>query len=424
MPAMSAPDAPLPPLRRELEIVPYEHEGQPVFLLADSESEGDGALALSPGGMAVASLLDGKRTAAQLAEEFSRQTGSTIGAPEVAAVATQLEEAGLLETPAARQARAARLEAFKKSAARPAQFSGRRGYPSESEALKTYLAGFFRHAKGPGRPLAEAATKGPVAGLFSPHIDLGRGGPAYAWAYGELADSPPPDLVVALGVAHASPPSPWVLTRKEYETPLGAVRCDAGLFDQFKTALWYDPLDDEAVHRREHSLEFQALWLRRVWGAKTPPWLPVLCSSFERWADANSPSSVSTVEGALKELGEGLAERAKKGQRILILAGIDLAHVGPRFGDELKLGPELEARVEKEDRASLEKALALDAEGFYASVVADGHWRKVCGLSAAYTALRLLSAMTGGKAKGSLLTYGQAPDPMGGLVSFAGAAFR
>ena len=101
--------------------------------------------------------------------------------------------------------------------------------------------------------------------------------------------------------------------------------------------------------------------------------------------------------------------------------GVDLAHVGPRFGDEIDLNPALEKRIEDEDRKSLAHALKLEADPFYLSVVADGHWRKVCGLSATYTALRWLKLL--GAPEGRLLTYGQAPDPSGGIVSFASLIF-
>jgi AmmeMemoRadiSam system protein B len=106
------------------------------------------------------------------------------------------------------------------------------------------------------------------------------------------------------------------------------------------------------------------------------------------------------------------------GRKVTILAGVDLAHVGPRFGDQLELNDELLKRIETEDRASIEHALKLDADKFYASVIADGHWRKVCGLSAIYTAVRLMNIVSDGKAEGRFLTYGQAPDPLGGIVSF------
>ena len=108
----------------------------------------------------------------------------------------------------------------------------------------------------------------------------------------------------------------------------------------------------------------------------------------------------------------------------MVLAGVDLSHVGPRFGDEGEITPELEKSIEAEDRKSLERAVNLDADEFYMSVVADGHWRRVCGLSALYTALRLIGSLTpDGSRPGKLLTYGQSPDPMGGIVSYAGAIF-
>jgi AmmeMemoRadiSam system protein B len=213
------------------------------------------------------------------------------------------------------------------------------------------------------------------------------------------------------------------MTLKDYETPYGPLTVDKDLYTEIKSHLWYDPLEDEWVHRREHSLEFQALWLKFLWKEKTPSWVPLLCSSFDRFCSDRPPSSVPTVEKAVSRVGEALAARAKAGQKILILAGVDMAHVGPHFGDDLSLGPELESRVQREDHASLAHALNLDADAFYLSVVADGHWRKVCGLSALYTALRWIKAIGGASTPGRLLTYGQAPDPRGGLVSFAGAIF-
>ena len=130
------------------------------------------------------------------------------------------------------------------------------------------------------------------------------------------------------------------------------------------------------------------------------------------------------MEDAIRKIGRKLSKRGKT-QKILILAGVDLAHAGPRFGDEMELGPEMEKKIKAEDRKSLEHAMSLDADRFYLSVVADGHWRKVCGLSALYTVLRWIKALSGDKAAmGELLTYGQAPDPLGGVVSFAGGVFR
>ncbi len=420
---MAGDDKAPPPLRPDIDTVPIEHEGQPMYLIQDPEELAPQGMAISPAGMLIASLLDGKRTMAEIAELFSQRAGTPFDAAKIKPIVAELEKLKLLDTDEVRAERRRILDAFKKNPVRKALIAGS-GYPTPAIELAKFMGAFFRDPKGPGQPLADKPSKNaPPLGLVAPHIDLHRGGPAYAWAYGALADCPPPDAIVALGVAHASPNAPWTLTRKAYDTPHGPMSVDGELYDAISSELWYDPLDDEWVHRKEHSLEFQALWLKYLWRDKTPPWVPILCSTFERYSPDKPPSTVPSVEKALSGIGARLAQAGKK-RRIMILAGIDLAHVGPRFGDDIKLGPETEKKIETEDRASLEHALKLDADAFYMSGVAGGQWRKVCGLSALYTALRWIKALSdGGSSQGRLLTYGQAPDPLGGIVSFASIEF-
>lgn len=411
---------PLPPLRTRLEAVPAGEDAGADFVLRDLEDLSDKPVGLSHGAMLLLSLLDGRRTAAQVRDLFRKSSGAEVDAPTILALVDGLEKAGYLETAEAADKRRLARDAFRAAPRRAPAFAGL-SYAGEAAALSGELAAFFRAEGGPGKDAAPGGARPAPLGLVAPHIDFGRGGPAYAWAYRALAERRPPDAIVALGVAHVSPDSPWTLTPKTYETPLGGLEVDAALYGELASKLWYDPRADEWVHQREHSLEFQAVWLRHAWKERTPPWVPVLVSSFERFSPDEAPSKAPAVEKAIKDLGAVLRAQADAGRRVMVLCGIDLAHVGPRFGDEEEVTPELQARVEAEDRKSLIDAMALDADGFYRSVVADGHWRKVCGLSALYTGLRLMKEL--GASPGRLLTYGQAPDPAGGLVSFASAVF-
>ena len=403
--------------------MPAEEEGQPVFVLRDLEELTEKPLALSGGGMMLVSLLDGKRSAAQLRDLFLKNTGAVIELPVILELVKALEQAGYLETPAVVDKRRKMLEAFKGSGRRPAVFAGP-SYPAEPLALAGSLGTFFKTEKGPGKDKAgDALGRSPI-GLVAPHIDFARGGPAYAWAYQALSERTPPDVIVALGVAHVSPDSPWTFTPKKYETPFGAMEVDDELYDDLSRKVWYEPRADEWVHKNEHSLEFQAVWLRYLWREKTPPWVPILVSSFERFSPNEAPSKIPTIEKALKDFGAVVRAHQAKGKRVMVLCGVDLAHVGPRFGDEEEVTPELEQKIEDEDRKSLVAAMALDAAGFYRSVVAGDHWRRVCGLSSLYTGLRLIKDLEGANSQpGRLLTYGQAPDPAGGVVSFASALF-
>ncbi len=394
-----------------------------MYVLRDLEELSEKPLALSGGGMFLVSLLDGKRTAEQVRELFQKSSGAEIQTAVILDLVRALDDSGYLETPETAAKRKKSLELFKASGRRPAVFAGP-AYPAEPPALTEALGGYFTAESGPGKAKAPAPAKPAPLGLVAPHIDFGRGGPAYAWAYQALSERRAPDAIVSFGVAHVSPDTPWVFTPKDYETPFGAMSVDAPLYDALSKKVWYDPRADEWTHKNEHSLEFQAVWLRYLWGGKTPPWVPILVSSFERLSPDEVPSKAAVLEKAIKDFADVLKAEMDAGRRIMVLAGIDLAHVGPRFGDDLELTPELEKKIEGEDRKSLVDAMALDADGFYRSVIADEHWRKVCGLSALYTSLRLIKELGGSSAPpGRLLTYGQAPDPAGGIVSFASAVF-
>jgi hypothetical protein len=165
--------------------------------------------------MLLVSLLDGKRNATQLRDLFLKSTGAVIELPVILDLVKALDDAGYLETEATAKRRAKALEAFKLSPKRPAVFAGP-AYPAEPLLLGGALGKYFDDEKGPKKAKADEPAKAPALGLVAPHIDFGRGGPAYAWAYQALSERRPPDVVVALGVAHASPDSPWVLTPKSY----------------------------------------------------------------------------------------------------------------------------------------------------------------------------------------------------------------
>ena len=102
-----------------------------------------------------------------------------------------------------------------------------------------------------------------------------------------------------------------------------------------------------------------------------------------------------------------------------VIAGADLAHVGRRFGDPFDITPSVIRRVERRDREDLAYVTALDPEGFYRSVIKDGNSRKVCGLGCIYAALKTVQGSAGAA---GLLDYAYAPDPAGGMVSFAAIA--
>ncbi|HSW48799.1 MAG TPA: hypothetical protein VLH09_01430, partial [Bryobacteraceae bacterium] len=117
---------------------------------------------------------------------------------------------------------------------------------------------------------------------------------------------------------------------------------------------------------------------------------------------------------ALKEVA--FRERA----RLFWVLGIDLAHLGPRYGDGFAVEAlrDRMAHVADLDRARLEMVGAGDADGFWAAMRADGDALRWCGASVLYTFLRCRP-----DARGTILSYGQWNIDERSVVSFPAIAF-
>ena len=403
------------PRRRSLDAFPVELKGEHYFVLRDTEGLFDDPMILDPFSFLVWNLLTGETEIKDVQREIAGYANG-IEVPEnrIQHIVERLRKGLLVESPEVERKRSELAETFKAAKVRPARFAGRGGYPADADALAKEIDGYYRNEIGAGPPDRKRKGETP-RGILSPHIDFRRGGACYTHAYRAVAESEPPGTAVVLGVAHLSPPSPFILSDKAYETPLGALEPDLEFIKAFKKRAPKGLMEEEYVHRSEHSIEFQAVFLRHSHPRADLKIVPILCSSFNPVGDGASPSTEGRVEDTIGALEETVKA---SGRAVLIVAGVDFAHVGPRFGDSAPLDEKRVRWMTEGDSASLRHVAGVDAEGFWSSVTADGNPRHVCGLTATYTALRLLKGATG-----SLKRYAFAPDPAGGLVSFAAATF-
>ena len=101
-----------------------------------------------------------------------------------------------------------------------------------------------------------------------------------------------------------------------------------------------------------------------------------------------------------------------------MLAGVDFAHVGKKFGDGFGADRIVAKRVEREDLELIEHIKRGDPAGFFADIVKDRDARRICGLAPMYTQLELLRGRSA-----RLLKYGIAMEPQSeSAVSFASLA--
>ena len=365
----------------------------------------------------ILALFDGTRSLVDVQAEIMRQTGELVLRSQLESMLDVLDRNLFLEGPRLDAERARQQTAFLGSPTRPAFLAGR-SYPDGAGELADALAGYFEAPAGPGAigPPRQVRSRA----LVAPHIDFNRGGPTYAWAYRTLAEALDVDCVVILGTAHAGLDGhAFAATAKAFDTPFGPAEVDRDVLDAVVRRVPDDLFAAELAHRNEHSVEFQAVWLRylaqRV-GRGECRIVPLLTSfAHECLLGGQSPAGQPEVERVLDALRDAMAAVPR---RYCIVAGADLAHVGSRFGDAWRVGGAELARVEADDRALLDQVAAGDAEGFFAEAMRQQDRNRICGLSPIYGLLRL-----GAGGAGRLLHYGQWPDPEG-TVTFASVSFE
>jgi MEMO1 family protein len=414
------------PTIRPVEAFPMEQQDQTLICLRDPSGLAPEPIMLGMGAYFLVTLFDGTNSTLDLQAAFSHRFGEVIPSEKIRELVAALDRAYFLDSPAfAERVRSVREE-FRQSPSRVAALAGL-CYETEPSRLRAEIESFFERPNAPGRDAlaapasSTAAAAGSLAGLIAPHIDPRRGAAASAWAYNELRRRERPELIVILGTSHyGAGPELFSATRKSYLTPLGAVPTDRAFVERL--AARYagsgggDLFADEMLHRNEHSIEFQALFLAWALGVVGYQVAPILVSSFHQMVrDGERPAANERVARFLDALREELAAERR---RVLILAGVDFAHVGRKFGDSFGVDDGVTERVRREDLALIETIKAGDPGGFFADIAREGDQRKICGLAPMYTQLELLSGR-----RARLLHYDIALEPQtDSLVSFASLA--
>lgn len=382
-------------------------------MLRDTQGVTDQHAVLPIGLVPIVARFTGALTCEEIALAVSKDAGEAVPVSLVVELASQLEERLFVDGPPYRKARAAIERQFAEADVRPASHAGG-AYHGDAKKLAEYIQkDCFGVSDGHGY----RHTDGSLVALVAPHIDPWRGARCYGEAYGVLAQRLPKDAdtFVLFGTSHAPMRQPFALCRKAFATPLGRLEADVGAIDAIADGISFDPYADQFNHKREHSLEFQAVFLRHLLGGRRAKIIPILAGLGEQQAGGESPSRSREVEAFLDGVRRVVEEK-----RAVVIAGADLAHVGPRFGDPRPFDEGERRALDETDRESLDHAVRGDAEGFWHHVAGDLETRRVCGLAPIYSLLRTVTP----GAKGALKHYEQNVDPEeGSIVSHAAVGF-
>ena len=380
------------PRLRPVEAFPVDVDGHQQIGVRDSSGLSPVVLSMSQPALLLLSLLDGSRTITEVRADFQRAVGQVVSDGIVVDLVDKLDEAHLLEGPGFEAYYQTMQQEYRAQPSRPMPHAEALGITDDHGSLFRELL-----AQMPTRALS-----GPVQGLIAPHLDYPRGEPAYVAAYATLRDRPRPQRVIILGTNHAGRGSSVVATDRPFATPLGVTPVDVDFLERLE-AQCGDLRRYDLDHAREHSIELQVGWLQHLFGADAFEMVPLLCP------DPCGPTGTAPWNGEgvdLATFGRELAGLLADDPRdTLVVAGADLSHVGPEFGDEEPLSDEWLAEVRQRDQQALEAVVAGDARGFLDRVAAGQNPTRVCSAGCIYV---LMAALPEGN--GTLLHYHQAVD--------------
>ncbi len=266
---------------------------------------------------------------------------------------------------------------------RPAAVAGS-WYPGTAAALTRevdrYLAG------------AADAPGGDILAILAPHAGLMYSGPVAAYAYHAVRGRPF-DVAVLLGPSHFDGfEGVAVAEHDAFETPLGLIRVDRDLASALSAA---SPLlqPRPSAHAREHSLEMQLPFLKRVL-----PDVPIvaLVMGFQ-----SRETIVATAQALVRTL---------RGRQALLIASTDLSHYF-----DARTAAKLDGRV-------IEHVNRFDVDGLLDEFERYPEYERgrsmACGGGPALTVLRAARAL--GATSARVLRYANSGDVSGDYSAVVG----
>lgn len=377
------------PRLRPLDFQPVTHHGQQMWLLRDPQQLSPYQLIFPPLLAQMLVYCDGQTSLGQIRERLSADAGFPVPLQHLTDALDQLDEAYLLENDRFYAHRETVLAEYRAQPHRPPALAGL-SYPADPDELAHLFAEYGANDNLNGwQPWSGR-------GVVSPHIDYQRGGPVYAkvWRRAQPAVAEA-DLVLMFGTDHNGGLGTITLTGRPYATPYGILPTDAGMVERIAAVLGpQNAFALELNHRQEHAIELSAVWLHHTYrqlGIEPRPMIPILCGSFHHFV---TNGGHPTHDPQLNILLDTLKEETK-GKRVLVVASVDLAHVGPNFGDDFNMDKPRRQTLRTSDQRLMEAIRLGSADTFYQEIAQVQDQNRICGFSSIYLMLRYLQNQQG-----------------------------
>ncbi len=389
--------------------MPSPVEDRPGLLIRDPYQFSDVTLIVPPGLVACLECFDGEQTDLDLRQLLVSITGQLDNSEISQHLVTTLSDAGFLEDAKFEEMREARQKQFAESGERLPSHAGS-AYPDNAAELRTLFDQYL------GEPAPDAGRR--VLGIAAPHVSPFGGWESYRSAYRSLSPSDAGRTFVILGTSHYGEPDRFGLTRKPFVTPYGTATTDTRLVDELSSQADGAVKMEDYCHAVEHSIEFQVVFLQHLFGPEVKI-LPILCGSHARSLYVGGMPEDQPHIARFHDVLGNLA--AREGNNLAWILGIDMAHMGQRYGDRIAARADRDEMVEvaARDHKRIESVEAGDAHGFWEQVMENRDDLKWCGSAPIYTFLKAVPGV-----RGKLQRYQQWNIDEQSVVSFAGMSFE
>ncbi|MFU8812791.1 MAG: AmmeMemoRadiSam system protein B [Balneolaceae bacterium] len=374
-------DRPIPPLRRDIELIPITDDGQELIYVYDSMQYVEQGFALDQSVAPILSLLTGTATV----QSISKALNGQLETEDLEQFFHFLDEHLLLDSTRFRTLARQVEERYEKKAARPLAFAGQ-SYPADREEFKAFQHGYFDQL-----PLPERSN---LFALYAPHIDLKLGKESYRRAFAHLHHTKP-ERVVILATSHYAGMypetynhNPFIGTYKNFKLPgrtiytdKNAIHALAGKSDELGFTT------HDRAHRIEHSIELHLALATHFWPHDFTL-VPILVGSFDELLYADQGDLHSKVDAFGRELAT-----LDDGKTFFLISG-DLSHIGRKFGDQIP------ADQMKEDVQNFDQTfLTLSRENRPGAIVdlmkEEYDPYRICGFPPLYTFLNAFPSTLG-----------------------------
>lgn len=377
---------PIPEIRRELEIIPVEENGDSYLYFHDALGYATSNLALHRQTASLLSLIDGRKSV----NDLKPYLGQDVTDDHLLKFIRFLDGHGLLNSQRLRKIAEETEVNYEESTIHKSVTAGS-SYPDEPDMLKNNLdEAFGNYADNiEANPLTAKA-------LYAPHIDPRVAMRNYVQAFAPVRNLTPKRVII-LATSHYAglypdiyENSPFILVNKDFNLPLGTVSRDQEAIATLAANSEESGLTThDRAHRLEHSIELHLLFLRYLWkhNFKVIPLLVKGLDDLYYMPEGHLGKQVENFSRTLNSHFENDKET------FFLISG-DLAHIGKKFGDQQPASTKFR-EVKEFDHKFLRHAADNKHDKLLELMKKDMDPYRICGFPPLYTFLQSMPGMRG-----------------------------